>query len=239
MCKKLIYNKIIEIKKECHDQSLVTVKNKTITIKNKELNVDMSFYVSKGNKKLPKSCYIFNISSSHNCISNKLGLCNLGSSNKCYAFKAEKQYKDCLKCRNNQETCWNEIKDKNLIYEFILGLLLMSYKSTKNSMKTLRLNECGDIKDILDIIYFELIATHLTDIGVTTYTYTHRIDLINSIKYRTENLIVNGSDFMLHNEFRVVDKFTNNPNNLKCHGNCDTCNYCKIKLNKVIEIELH
>lgn len=50
------------------------------------------------------------------------------------------------------------------------------------------------------------------------------------------------NDFMLDNEFRVVDKFSGD--NLKCCGDCGICQasgraYCTMKLGKVIEVLKH
>jgi hypothetical protein len=49
---------------------------------------------SYGNSKLPTETLIVNITSAHNCPSDKLGLCNC--SNVCYAKKCERIYSNYL-----------------------------------------------------------------------------------------------------------------------------------------------
>jgi hypothetical protein len=54
----------------------------------------------EGNRKIPKSTAIFNMSSALNCPSKKLGLCKAASQGaKCYARKAEILYPQVLPYR--------------------------------------------------------------------------------------------------------------------------------------------
>ena len=199
-------------------------------------DVHIKFSIEKGNNKLPPSWYIGNTGSGSDCISDDLELCPYGLKNgdgSCYCIKAERMYPYCLPCRENNKVAWRDIIFGGFVEEFVLGLLLATKQARKHKMKVFRFNESYDIESDKSLIGMWIVAVHLRDIGVPTMTYTHREDMIGEISF-CEELIVNGSDFMVDNEFRVVDKFTGK--NLKCCGDCGICQkaylggWCTIKV---------
>ena len=68
-----------------------------------------------GNSKLDKSTIIFNLTPAPQCISKKLGLCQLQNTNKYYALKAEKQYKNTANFRLRQKQYWTDCS----VHQFI------------------------------------------------------------------------------------------------------------------------
>lgn len=228
-----------------NDGSEVSFSGNYIIIHNDERMFHTKFYIEKGNRKLPSDWYIANTGSGTECVADKLGLCNYGLSNgdgSCYCIKAERLYPDSLPCRRNNEKAWDKIVNNNFKSEFIYGLLLASKQAKKNKMSVLRFNESGDIKNNQSLRAMDFVAYHLKQVGIPTTVYTHRWDMKLNLLFYNENLVLNGSDFMLDNEFRVVDKFSGN--NLKCCGDCGLCErigraYCTKKMGKVIEVIKH
>lgn len=189
-----------------------------------------------GNKKLGNDTIIFNMHPATNCISKKLGLCQLKNPNHCYAWMDEKQYKKVLAYRQRQHKVWKGDNIEKIVKDFI------HIKQVRPRIKYIRFNESGDITNLTDIQDLNYIAKQLKPYGITVYTYTSRYDMFkhNNITL-VDNLVINGSGFMVHNEFRVVDKSIlerDITNGLICRGACIDCVYCKTKLNKIIYEEL-
>lgn len=227
-----------------NDGSEVKFSGNYITIHNDEKMFHTKFHIEKGNRKLPPTWYIANTGSGTECVADRLGLCDYGLCNgdgSCYSLKAERLYPDSLPCRRNNERAWDKIVNDNFKSEFIYGLLLASKQSKKHKMNVLRFNESGDIKNPQSLWAMNFVAYHLKQVGIPTTVYTHRWDM----KYPLlvcDSIVLNGSDFMLDNEFRVVDKFSGD--NLKCCGDCGLCErigraYCTRKMGKVIEVIKH
>ena len=72
---------------------------------------------------------------------------------------------------------------------------------------------------------------------VVVYGYTARQDL--DFSTISDNMIVNGSNFMVSNQFIMVSKNTNLKGLEKCKNDCRKCNLCKSKSNKVIHVTKH
>jgi len=186
------------------------------------------------NKKLGKQTVTFNLSSATDCISKKKGLCK--NKNFCYAMKSERQYKQVLSYRRRQNKYWYNTQISQIIKDF-----KEYYKNKRKKPKYLRINESGDIKkeDIKKIIK---IAEEFQELII--YLYTARYDLADEIKNmkKPKNLIVNGSNFMLDNEFRVI--FKDDLKNLNryskvCIANCTNCKQCMIKAHQTIYVLKH
>lgn len=182
---------------------------------------------SIGNRKIGRDTAIFNITSAADCQADKLGLCKI--SDKCYAKKAEKMYKDCLPYRNRQTKFWDNTNIETFIETFKYNVL------TRN-IKYLRFQESGDFRTQSDVQKLSEIANELKGI-VKCYTYTARYDL--DFSNVSENLVINGSGFMvdncfyvIHNESEMIDKFL-------CCGNCRICNLCKRKSGIKIAVKIH
>lgn len=186
---------------------------------------------AQGNKKLPKTTWIINLGTSGLCPGRALGTCECCGV--CYAHKAETQYKEgTIAYRLLQTIRW-----RALDAETIAEQLLTKHKNaSKNKMKALRFNESGDVFDEEDIRKMSKIADILAEEGIAVYTYTSRKDLDWSSK--SENLVVNGSGWMCDNQFQIVKEFTDDME-YQCHGDCGTCDYCKISKGIVIYVEEH
>ena len=181
------------------------------------------------NKKCGKNTLILNITTALECPSKKLGLCAIQKV--CYAKQAELRYHHrVLPYRKQQAKAWKVLRAQEITKQIVLNAI---HRYT--AIKYLRVSECGDFRNQKDIDKLSEIAHRLEKYGILVYTYTKRKDLdFNNI---SDNLIVNGSEFMLHNEFRVVDNYFED--NAKCVQNCAICNLCKGKNHLVIENKFH
>ena len=212
--------------------------SKYITI-DKKNNVKVKI----GNHKIGFDTLIFSLSSATHCVNNLNGTCPYGKygNNKCYALKDERIYskKDIdgnsiiVKAKDNQGKYWRSHNKEELLNTF--KPIIEKYK-----LKYFRLNESGDLstkKDLEKLIYLA------NNLNITIYTYTHSKKLIAEnkelLKNKPNNLIINGSEFMLDNNFTVIQKNETKPNMLLCKMNCSICNYCKTGGHKTICVIQH
>lgn len=184
---------------------------------------------SFGNCKVGKDTAIFNITSAKNCMTEKLGLCSIAD--KCYAKKAEWLYKNSLPYRDRQ----TEFFDSTNAMTFVTYFKSVT-QNRCNKLKYLRFSESGDFRDQSDIDKVSEISELLNGY-VKVYTYTARKDLVFSNV--SKNLVINGSGFMLSNNFyiyrntdEIIDRFI-------CQGFCLTCNFCKEEKYRNIAVKLH
>lgn len=185
-------------------------------------------HVSYGNSKLPKSTLIFNLGSATNCPSKKLGLCKVCKA--CYAMKAERQYPSVLPYRERQAELWKRTDAVDFAYSIVK---INEKKRTK--IKHVRFNEAGDFSSQADVDKMSAIARILKKYGIRCYVYTARKDL--DFSKRNDNLIVNGSGFMVDNAFVAVKEHSDT--SLKCIGDCKKCSLCSIPNGFVIEAKIH
>ena len=176
--------------------------------------------VSQGNLKIGKDTLIFNITPAKYCSSEKLGLCK--HANICYAKKAERLYPSVLPFRIRQFLYW-----ENCTADQFASEIIEIIKRKKTKIKFLRFNESGDFRSQYDIVKLSQIADLLSD-TVKVYTYTARKDL--DFTRLSDNLTINGSGFMIHNNFSI----TKDKSLVNCPANCRTCNKCKFSTGKVI-----
>lgn len=178
-------------------------------------------HISFGNRKLPTTTGIFNICSATDCPSRKLGLCQVCNAGKrCYALKAEQMYPGPLDYRRRQERLWD-----SLTAETFAGDLLGIASRRRTLTTALRLNEAGDFRTQADVDKAERIA-HILSVegGIDMYCYTARSDLDFS---KTRDLVVNGSGFRVHGEFRMILTPEERPKGYTmCVGNCRECSRC-------------
>jgi len=187
---------------------------------------------SFGNRKLPSTTMVFNITAATDCKSDSLNLCQLANSNACYAKKAERMYKAVLPYRRKQAEFWDRCTAQSFVTELLQN-------KGKRKIKHLRLNEAGDFRSQKDILKAEKIAKMLKMHGIQTYCYTARKDLDFS---KCNTLVVNGSGFMVHNSFTVFPRktdLTKLTGTKICARNCRICNMCMNKSNLKIVTELH
>lgn len=184
----------------------------------------MKLLASIGNMKLGNDTLILNITSATDCPSRELGFCKLGS--KCYAMKAERIYKHPLEFRRAQTAQWD-----NNIPETLIQMILPV--TQKRGVQYIRFSESGDFRDQADVDKMSTLADILTGHNLKMYGYTARQDL--DFSQVSDNMVVNGSGFMMHNQFTATD----NPQNNICPMNCRICDMCKAKGNLNIEAKVH
>jgi hypothetical protein len=185
--------------------------------------------VSRGNSKLHTDTLIFNITSATNCPSKRLGLCQIPDN--CYALRPEKRWKETLPYRERQTKDW----DSKSAFELASELAYEISRHFKPKIKYVRFSEAGDFRDQQDIEKLKQIAKLLP--SVIFYGYTARSDL--NYNDRPNNLIINGSGFMLDNSFTVIPKQDKDKHPIVCSSDCENCMLCKEKEYKDIKIPIH
>ena len=139
-------------------------------------------------------------------------------------MKAERQYPAVLPFCRRQALQWQS----ESVGSIKAGIV-------KHKMvKFVRFSEAGDFKDQNDVNKLSALARIMPE--YTIYGYTARRDL--NFKHMPENVVVQGSGFKVHNEFKVVDKYTGGTNS-KCPGDCRNCFLCKARTSVTIEVEKH
>lgn len=179
---------------------------------------------SKGNKKLPATTAIFNMSSAHACASRKLGLCKAEKAGvKCYAVKAENSYYAFTESyRNRQEIFWKATTAAEFAVQFILINALRNKPFT-----ALRFNEAGDFHTQECVRKADRIAHILRPYEVISYCYTSRDDLDYS---KITALKISGSGFQkkgITNIYQIIETKEDIPKGfVLCPGNCKICDRC-------------
>ena len=131
---------------------------------------------------------IYNMDSAHDCISKRMGLCQLleRADDICYAMRDEKHYPNALLYRRKQAQYWRNHTARQLADEFITIL----ERKRKQQIRFLRFNESGDFRSQRDVRKLSEIARMLKPYRIRVYGYTARRDLDYSRV--SDNLIVQG-----------------------------------------------
>jgi hypothetical protein len=184
--------------------------------------------VSKGNHKLGKDTLIFNMGPATECPSRKAGFCKLPE--RCYAMKAERMYKQSLPYRRRQAAYWKSRTAEQIAADLNRHL----ERKFKVPITYVRFNESGDFYGQEDVEKLKEIAKR---VSVTIYGFTARSDL----KYEglPDNLVINGSSFMIDNSFTAVAKDEVGSQDIVCSGNCRECDLCKNKHGLKIKVVYH
>lgn len=153
-----------------------------------EYSKDMHISVPKGNEKIGKGIYVFNLMPGSKPISTKdkgeltnivgtcTGCCKDCENNGCYAIRDARRHhnsvipslaKNTLIMRNDQERMFSELK------QFL----------TKKKVKTLRMHSSGEIESYEYLLKMVNLAKELPNTII--YFYTKRFDWVN--KYLKEN----------------------------------------------------
>jgi hypothetical protein len=186
-------------------------------------NIDMPMKI--GNRKIGDDTIVFNMCSASECPSAQLGLCQLKDPDQCYAYQDEVLWKHALPYRERQEVAW-DANDVGALHCQIEGLVQRKRVSV---LKYVRVSESGDFRYQGDVDKLSELANRLQG-DMVVYTYTARRDLDFSGRGA---LVVNGSGFMVDNEFRVVDgKIPSIADH--CNEDCRECNMCKEKGGRII-----
>ena len=239
-----------QIKKEIEDE--LKILKKQIGLKNvkrfkenvtNEINKEqeMGLMYTFGNAKLPKTTMIINLGSWFNCSGRKEGFCEICE--KCYDKQPEVRFPKRFAGRFRQEIFWRTA-DAHIIARIIINIL-----NKNKQINLIRWSEVGELRnqdDLNKLIRISNIIGSLT--GVKSYIYTHNRFLDFTDNKERPYLIINGSGFMVDNEYRVVekDKIEEEFNNLsdlsnkkECICDCETCtHYCSENGNWIIIEEL-
>ena len=188
----------------------------------------MNILVANGNLKIGKSTLILNMSSSKACESRRKRLCAIPD--KCYAAKAERQYPATLPYRTRQDEIWRKTSAKSIAEQIVTIA-----KRKRVPIKYLRFSEAGDFRTQADVRKMSEVARLLKPHKVRVYGYTARRDL--AFDGISDNMVVNGSGFVVTNEFTVGAK--EELTGLVCPGDCRTCNICTVAHGSKVMVELH
>lgn len=165
---------------------------------------------SLGNRKVPKSTLIMNITSARDCIAMKLGICKIPDK-KCYALKAERLYPAVLTFRREQEAIWDILTADQIAMEINMIVHL-------EGLRAVRFQESGDFRCQSDV---DKMCEISNKIDVPCYTYTSRYDLNYDIPRK---IVINGSGFMVDNEFTAIKEPPEN--STVCPMSCKACDLC-------------
>lgn len=165
--------------------------------------------------------------SAFNCPSGKAGHCPLYENGRCYAMKAERLYPQVKPYRDRQENYWLNNNANTIIADIKKAL------NRHKKIRYIRFNEAGDFHGQKCVEKLNKIGKALKDINI--YTYTHNPDL--NYEGLSDNITVNGSGFMVHNNFNTVTKL--NGNRITCGGDCRSCKICMKRRNVKIDCLMH
>jgi len=220
---------------------------------------EFDFEYSIGNVKVGSDTIIINMSTATDCMSLKLGFCPMGSKGICYAMNPERRYDLVRQYRQRQAKQWE------CMTPTALGEALIAISNHDKSIKFVRVNEAGEFRGPDDMEKLKKVAeyTKSKNSPLIFYTYTHRIDLFKDGEDSNmgDNVIVNGSDFMIDNAFmpleyqeysEIIKKLKNertkayrgevpiSKNKItECLGSCAICDKCKVKRKQYIYLAIH
>jgi hypothetical protein len=137
-------------------------------------------------------------------------------------MKAERQYPAVGPYREDQTKIWDSMTAVQIALDLVD---MLTRTKPAGSIKYLRFSEAGDFRSQDDVDKMSKIANMLDMYGVRVYGYTARLDLDYSKVH--ENMIVNGSGFMVHNKFTATKGPRSSVLGLVCPGDCRDCHMCK------------
>lgn len=204
-------------------------------------NMNPKLHVTYGNAKLPKTTCIVNLGTWLNCSGRKEGFCEICK--ECYDKSPEVRFKERTKDRLEQEVFWRTLNAKT--FGLILAREIANHNNkTKNKVNLIRWAEVGEIRNQEDLIKIRDVSNIINELlGIKSYIYTHNKNLDFDID--RPNLTINGSGFMVDNEYRVVKDKEEEFNNLSdlsnkrdCVCDCTICSYCSKKDSFILVEEL-
>jgi len=199
----------------------------------------LEYKISSKKYSVPKGCtrhirnvdrvLVTNSGPTTTCPGKLSGDCQLPPGTTCYGHIPERQYPKCIPYRIRQEKQWNS-KNSSWYSDQIRGLQSRAQKPITHH----RMNEVHDWRHVNDVLKTCNIAKNNKKIGIETFTYTSRRALWEECRTAiTANspLVVNGSGFMAHNEYRVVSPgYVAQKNEYWCPDKCYQCKMCKKRL---------
>ena len=190
------------------------------------LNPEM--HVTFGNKKLPETTMIINMGTWFNCPGRKNGFCDICT--KCYDKHVEVMFKDRTIGRLEQEIFWRACTAKEFAKAVINQINIRNASTRMYKVKQIRWCEVGELRNQKDLDkLIEVTNIVGKETGIKSYIYTHNKNLTFPDKESKPFLTINGSNFMVDNEYRVlpeeeIEKITEKY--FKCDCDCTVCNAC-------------
>lgn len=195
-------------------------------------NAKPKMHVSVGNLKLPLYILIFNLGTWFNCSGRKEKFCDICV--ECYDKPPEVRFKRRIIDRIEHEVWWRENPADIIAKEIILFIRNWN-EHNKIKIKYIRFSEVGEIRNQKDLEKVVDVSNIVGEkLGIYSYIYTHNKKLDFNID--RPFLTINGSDFMVDNEFRIIkdDNFDLKEDYYECKCDCSICNKCIGKNNLVI-----
>ena len=237
--KQEILTNLITLKKEKGLTNVDGFKEKVMWALN---NLNPHFHFICGNAKLPKSTMIINLGTWFNCPGRKERFCELCT--ECYDKSPEVRFKERIKGRLEQEIIFRALNALELTY-IIEQEIRKWNESHEIKIKNIRWSEVGDLRNQNDLDKVINISNQIyEDLDIKSYIYTHNKSLDFWSKKRP-GLVINGSGFMVDNEYRVLPKeqienefknLNDLSNKRECICDCTQCNRC-LEKNGFILIE--
>lgn len=205
-------------------------------------NLNPKLHFICGNAKLPKTTMIINLGTWFNCPGRKEKFCNICQ--ECYDKSPEVRFKERIRDRLEQEIFFRTHTAEKLITIILVNIDYWN-NHHKTKIKNIRWSEVGDLrnqKDLDKVIYISNEIYRRKNIKSYIYTHNQSLDFWSTER---PGLIINGSGFMVDNEYRVLpkDQIENEFNNLndlsnkrECICDCTKCGYC-LEKNGFILIE--
>ena len=201
-------------------------------------NIEPRMHITFGNAKLPETTCIVNLGTWFNCSGRKEGFCEICQ--ECYDKSPEVRFKQRTKDRIEHEIYWRSISPEKFANELIQEILEHDNKKS-NKTKLIRWAEVGEIRNQQDLQKIINISNIIDNIlGIKSYIYTHNKNL--NFNINRPSLTINGSNFMVDNEYRVSKEKENelkqNKTAKNCICDCTQCSYCSKKDGFIIIEEL-
>ena len=166
-------------------------------------DINPRLVITYGNAKLPKTTAIINLGSWFNCPGRKDGFCELCKV--CYDKYPEVMYKERIRSRIENEIYWRGLTAEELAKEISEKLIEHNKHTRKYKVNLIRFGEVGDLRDQKDLEkLIELSDLIYNYIGIKSYVYTHNHKL--NFNQERKHLTINGSGFMVDNEYKVLLK---------------------------------
>lgn len=200
-------------------------------------NLKPKFHIAFGNFKLPESTAIVNLGTWFNCSGRTEGFCDICV--ECYDKCKEVMFKKIIKARLEQELFFR-VNSASTIAEYIIReICAFNCKESKPLIDKIRFCEVGELRNQEDLEKVVEISNIVYEaLNIESYIYTHNKYLNFDID--RPHLTVNGSGFMVDNEYRVIHKGEEvKEKHFDCLCDCKAgCDVCTRKLGIIIVEEL-
>lgn len=195
------------------------------------------FHIAFGNFKLPESTAIVNLGTWFNCSGRTEGFCDICV--ECYDKCKEVMFKKIIKARLEQELFFRHYPADVIADKIIREILAQNARDKKPTVDKIRFSEVGEMRNQADFEKVIEISNIVYDkLNIESYIYTHNKYL--DFNVARPHLTVNGSGFMVDNEYRVINKGeTVDEKHYDCLCDCKNgCDICTRKLGIIIVEEL-